>query len=196
MTYVNKRTRAFQNPNELQITRVRSEGRMKTYQSAQDLRAWSDITEERRQYILDYQSKPRLGLHSGKIIPVEYLVESIAAFKNERIKQLEQRINYLEKILYLYSQLDLAPQQKKKLDELKKELNSAYSELTALHEDVCECTACHNFPESKRKELETAYSHWAKRTFKEDKDLNSGGTETLITCVCVACHKHSEPKVI
>ncbi|XP_057671291.1 uncharacterized protein LOC130903042 isoform X3 [Diorhabda carinulata] len=194
MTYVNKRTRAFQNPNELQITRVRSEGRMKTYQSAQDLRAWSDITEERRQYILDYQSKPRLGLHSGKIIPVEYLVESIAAFKNERIKQLEQRINYLEKILYLYSQLDLAPQQKKKLDELKKELNSAYSELTALHEDVCECTACHNFPESKRKELETAYSHWAKRTFKEDKDLNSGGTETLITCVCVACHKHSEPK--
>ncbi|XP_056647336.1 uncharacterized protein LOC130451999 [Diorhabda sublineata] len=194
MTYVNKRTRAFQNPNELQITRVRSEGRMKTYQSAQDLRAWSDITEERRQYILDYQSKPRLGLHSGKIIPVEYLVESIAAFKNERIKQLEQRINYLEKMLYLYSQLDLAPQQKKKLDDLKKELNSAYAELTALHEDVCECTACHNFPESKRKELETAYSHWAKRTFKEDKDSNSGGPETLITCVCEACDEHSEPK--
>lgn len=120
MTYVNKRTRAFQNQNELQLTRVRSEGRMKTYQSAQDLRAWSDITEERRQYILDYHSKPRLGLPSGKIVPVEYLVESIAAFKNERIKQLEERIDYLEKMLDLYSQLDLTPEQKKKLDELVK----------------------------------------------------------------------------
>ncbi|XP_057651994.1 uncharacterized protein LOC130891355 [Diorhabda carinulata] len=120
MSYVNKRTRVFQNQNDLQIVRARSEGRMKTYQSAQDVRAWSDITEERRQYILDYHSKPRLGLHSVEIVPVEYLVESIAAFKDEKIKQLLQRIDYLEKMIDLYNQLDLTNEQKQKLDELVK----------------------------------------------------------------------------
>lgn len=36
-----------------QVARKRSEGRMKTYPSATDARAWSDETEERRQHIID-----------------------------------------------------------------------------------------------------------------------------------------------
>lgn len=50
-SYVNKKERAFREGHEL-LPR-RSEGRMKTYPSATDARAWCDVTEDRRQHIIE-----------------------------------------------------------------------------------------------------------------------------------------------
>lgn len=56
-SYVNKKDRAFRDANTLDLNPRRSEGRLKTYPSATDARAWCDETEERRQYIIDLIKK-------------------------------------------------------------------------------------------------------------------------------------------
>lgn len=56
MSYINKKTKIFNGRNEQFPLTVRSEGRIKDYFSALDLRAWSDIVEERRQHILEHQA--------------------------------------------------------------------------------------------------------------------------------------------
>lgn len=52
-SYVNKKQRAFNDANTPDLAPRRSEGRMKTYPSATDARAWSDENEERRQHIVE-----------------------------------------------------------------------------------------------------------------------------------------------
>lgn len=52
-SYVNKKIRVFKEAGDIEVIRKRSDGRMKTYTSATDARAWCDSTEERRQHILD-----------------------------------------------------------------------------------------------------------------------------------------------
>lgn len=59
MSYVNKKSKIFAEKNEILLSSVRSEARMKDYLSAMDLRAWSDIIEERRQHILEYRARNR-----------------------------------------------------------------------------------------------------------------------------------------
>lgn len=52
-SFVNKKSRAFRDAGDNQLIPRRSEGRLKTYPSATDARAWCDETEERRQHIVD-----------------------------------------------------------------------------------------------------------------------------------------------
>lgn len=64
MSYVEKKTRLFNTIDEPpEMPRKRSDGRLKTYHSATDARAWSDITEEQRVYILDLVKQG-----SGKVL--------------------------------------------------------------------------------------------------------------------------------
>lgn len=58
-----------------------------------------------------------------KLIPLDILIEAMMANKNQQIKRLEKRIDYLEKMLDVYSKLDLTPEQQKVLDDLVKEHN-------------------------------------------------------------------------
>nr|XP_023028951.1 stress response protein NST1-like [Leptinotarsa decemlineata] len=135
MSYVNKKTRVFrQLPEDAEVIHVRSEGRMKDYPSATDARAWSDNVEERRQHILEYQAKNK-GPCLEKIIPLDVLINAIVANKNMQIRKLEKRIAYLERLLDIYSQLDLTEDQKKQFDELKNQLEKAQAELDSLRSD-------------------------------------------------------------
>uniref|UniRef100_A0A6P7F3Y1 Uncharacterized protein LOC114326277 n=1 Tax=Diabrotica virgifera virgifera TaxID=50390 RepID=A0A6P7F3Y1_DIAVI len=119
MSYIAKGPRIFRNSSNLEPPRLRSEGRMKTYSSATDLRAWSFVVEERRQHILDYEAKGSEGIYPEKIVPIEQMVEVLLCIKNERIKELEKRIDYLEKMIDIYySKLDLTSEQKEKLKKL------------------------------------------------------------------------------
>lgn len=56
-SYLNRKTRAFREENDVEVAARRSEGRLKNYPSATDARAWGDDIEERRQYILDLIKK-------------------------------------------------------------------------------------------------------------------------------------------
>lgn len=54
MSYVGKKTRLFNTIEEPpELPRKHSDGRLKSYNSATDTRAWSDISQEQRDYILD-----------------------------------------------------------------------------------------------------------------------------------------------
>lgn len=54
MSYVAKKTRVFKGLDDPpEVLRKRSEGRMKTYPSATDTRAWAEESEDRRTHILD-----------------------------------------------------------------------------------------------------------------------------------------------
>uniref|UniRef100_A0A6P7FWM8 Uncharacterized protein LOC114333528 n=1 Tax=Diabrotica virgifera virgifera TaxID=50390 RepID=A0A6P7FWM8_DIAVI len=150
MSYIAKGPRIFRNSSNLEPPRLRSEGRMKTYSSATDLRAWSFVVEERRQHILDYEAKGSEGIYPEKIVPIEQMVEVLLCIKNERIKELEKRIDYLEKMIDIYySKLDLTSEQKEKLKKLNNDLQVAYGQLAVLNDEVCECSSCTERPQSK-----------------------------------------------
>lgn len=54
MSYVAHKARVFRDAGDLpDVVRKRSEGRMKTYPSATDARAWGVDGEDRRQHLLD-----------------------------------------------------------------------------------------------------------------------------------------------
>lgn len=53
MSYVSKKTRIFREAGDIEVSLKHSDGRLKSYQSAVDPRAWCDSREDRRQYILE-----------------------------------------------------------------------------------------------------------------------------------------------
>lgn len=62
-SYVNKKSRVFKEAGDVQdVNRKRSEGRMKTYPSTTDARAWCIVNEDRRQHILEL-----IKLGGGKV---------------------------------------------------------------------------------------------------------------------------------
>ena len=65
MSYVNKKIGAFREAGDIEVQLNRSDGRMKVYASATDARAWCDISEDRRQYILELVKRDY-----GKVSPV------------------------------------------------------------------------------------------------------------------------------
>lgn len=62
MSYAYNKDRIFRakpsGDEKAEVTRKRSEGRMKTYDSCTDNRAWSIDEEEKRKYLLDLVKKP------------------------------------------------------------------------------------------------------------------------------------------
>lgn len=66
-SYVNEKTRVFRDPcDTVEPGRKRSEGRMKTYPSATDARAWTIVNEDRRQHILEL-----IQYGGGKVLPLQ-----------------------------------------------------------------------------------------------------------------------------
>ncbi|KAJ8954425.1 hypothetical protein NQ318_011100, partial [Aromia moschata] len=118
MSYINKKTKVFLEGPPVKVIPVRSEARLKSYRSSTDARAWSDVVEERRQHILEYVAKNKEGTCFDKDFPLEALFDAMMACKNARIRKLLKKINYYEKLLRIYSQIDLTADQQKKLDEL------------------------------------------------------------------------------
>nr|XP_015836117.1 PREDICTED: uncharacterized protein LOC657573 isoform X2 [Tribolium castaneum] len=100
MSYVNKKIRVFKEAGDIEIHRKRSDGRMKTYTSATDARAWCDSTEDRRQHILDLvRQGDGKGLSLGKYIPIEAIIDILLANKNNDIKRLQREIEELKKFI-------------------------------------------------------------------------------------------------
>ncbi|XP_044268560.1 centromere protein F-like [Tribolium madens] len=100
MSYVNKKIRVFKEAGDIEIHRKRSDGRMKTYTSATDARAWCDSTEDRRQHILDLvRQGDGKGLSLGKYIPIEAIIDILLANKNNDIKRLLREIEELKKFI-------------------------------------------------------------------------------------------------
>lgn len=53
MSYVHKKDRVFREAGDTVVRAKHSDGRLKSYQSALDARAWCNSKEDRRQYILE-----------------------------------------------------------------------------------------------------------------------------------------------
>ncbi|CAH1961197.1 unnamed protein product [Acanthoscelides obtectus] len=128
MSYINKRYKLFEERPRSGLVPVRSEARIKSYDSATDARAWSDIVEERRQHILEYNALNKAGC-IDKLIPLEILFDALMANKNLQARKLRHRIEYLQKKLDIYNKLELACDQRRMLRRLRKELDERYSEM-------------------------------------------------------------------
>nr|CAI5844803.1 unnamed protein product [Callosobruchus analis] len=123
MSYINKRQRVFNEGPSSFLFPTRSEARMKRYPSSTDIRAWSDIVEERRQHILEYAAKNKQGVCLEKLIPMDVLVDAMLTNKNIEVLELEREVQYLEDRLELYKKINLTSEQKTKLDQLLKQNN-------------------------------------------------------------------------
>lgn len=137
MSYINKGTRVFEETPKPFFRRVRSEARMKAYNSAEDLRTWSDDVEQRRQHILEFQAKNKGagGPCAEAIVPLEALVNAIVAMKDREIEHLEKEIRDLEHAVNEASKIKLSPDQQKKFNTLKQELDAEFSDLEAESDD-------------------------------------------------------------
>nr|CAH7763215.1 unnamed protein product [Callosobruchus chinensis] len=128
MSYINKKYKLFEEKPKYGLTPVRSEARIKRYSSATDARAWSDIVEERRQHILEYHALNKAGC-IDKLIPLEILFEAMMANKNLQARKLRNRIQYLQKMLDVYGQLELTSDQKIALKRMRQKLDKEYKEM-------------------------------------------------------------------
>ncbi|XP_063918453.1 myosin-8-like [Zophobas morio] len=100
MSYVNKKIGAFREAGDIEVQLNRSDGRMKVYASATDARAWCDISEDRRQYILELVKRDYgKGLSLGRYVPVEAIIDVLLANKNADIERLQQEIAELKRLL-------------------------------------------------------------------------------------------------
>lgn len=59
MSYINRKMRLFKRVNGSQLEPRRSEARLKTYQSAIDVRAWCGVVDDRRRHILELVTKSK-----------------------------------------------------------------------------------------------------------------------------------------
>lgn len=132
-SYINKGTRVFDEDEKSTVQRVRSEARMKRYQSAEDLRTWCDDVEQRRQHILEYEAKNRGsgGACPDKLIPLEALFNAVVSIKDDQIKDLEQDVNRLESLINKMEEINLTPEQKEKFEKLKAELDEEFADLNS-----------------------------------------------------------------
>ncbi|KAJ8979028.1 hypothetical protein NQ317_003131, partial [Molorchus minor] len=129
MSYISKKDRVFMEGPPIKVVKVRSEARMKNYVSSTDIRAWSDVVEDRRQHILEYMARNKEGYCFDKDFPLDALFDAMMACKNHKIRKLLKKIEYCEKLLRIYSQLDLTPEQQKKVNDLMAQLKKAYDAL-------------------------------------------------------------------
>ncbi|KAJ8920804.1 hypothetical protein NQ315_004945 [Exocentrus adspersus] len=114
-TYIQKKGRLFLDRGDIKPERRRSEGRLKTYPSAIDVRAWCDIIEDRRQHILELVNKGREKC-LGKLIPLEAIIDALVAGRTQDIKKLQECLAQLWKFI---ESANLNYEDKEKLAALK-----------------------------------------------------------------------------
>nr|CAI5820715.1 unnamed protein product [Callosobruchus analis] len=119
MTYINKKTRTFMERGDWKPERRRSEARLKTYPSSEDIRNWCDEVEDRRQHILELVVK---GYNKcrGSLIPLEALLDILMANK---MKDLNSCQKYVDQLLAFIDSLDLSPEDLARLSNLKQKMD-------------------------------------------------------------------------
>ncbi|CAH1109657.1 unnamed protein product [Psylliodes chrysocephalus] len=127
MTYLNRKLRVFlEVKDKTSLSLVRSEGRLKSYSSTLDTRAWCQIVEDRRQSFLEYQARCRTGkCPEGAILPTEVKIQILLDCKNKRIKKLEKKIEYFEELIKICDAL-LTAEQMEKMNQEKEALAAKY----------------------------------------------------------------------
>lgn len=120
-TFISKKDRVFYDCcecGEPELIRKRSDGRMKTYESATDTRVWATKDEDRRNYIVDLVKGQRgYTPGSSKVVPVEVMVDLLVANKNADIKKLRLKIQQLQQLLAVYESLDLSDAQRQRVNQ-------------------------------------------------------------------------------
>nr|CAD7428852.1 unnamed protein product [Timema monikensis] len=112
MTFINKRIRLFEDGDKAGIlVRKRSEGRLKEYESATDIRSWCLNTEDHRRYLLELaRLTPATGNLLGRYIPVDSLIDTLLDSARKERDRLQAELDW-------YHQLPLTPEQEAQLND-------------------------------------------------------------------------------
>ncbi|XP_031343759.1 nuclear anchorage protein 1-like [Photinus pyralis] len=132
MSYAGHKSRIFRDDGDIpEVIRRRSEGRLKSYPSTQDARAWTNDGEERRQQILDLINSDIQKCSMGKYVPIDVLINTLLANKNADAARLKNQVDALQKLLDMYSKLDLTEDQKRALAKMKQEAGGDLESIAA-----------------------------------------------------------------
>ncbi|KAK4879351.1 hypothetical protein RN001_007497 [Aquatica leii] len=167
MSYVRHKSRAFRDAGDIpEVVRRRSEGRLKSYPSTEDARAWCDITDDRRQQILDYIISDIEQCSVGKYVPIDVIISTLLANKKSDCGKLQDEVDALKKKLEAYSKLEPKEEQKPMLDIQPRGVRRAADTVIAKTEetpDVCaaikreqegtSCAALDKYPDEDLKSL-------------------------------------------
>ncbi|CAG9862748.1 unnamed protein product [Phyllotreta striolata] len=127
MTYLSNKVRAFLESADDQpaVTSTRSEGRMKSYTSTNDLRAWSQASEDRRQHILEYEAKCKPDRKNPSVFQTEALLKLLEDNKKNELDKINKKLQYLEGIIQAFETC-LTDEQKEKIKQQKNALALNY----------------------------------------------------------------------
>ncbi|XP_069680061.1 A-kinase anchor protein 9-like isoform X4 [Periplaneta americana] len=109
------------------LKRKRSEGRMKTFSSVTDRRAWSLDPEERRKYFLEViKGSPPWGSiisggPDGQYVPINIILDILMNGSNAFIAHLQKQLRHLNEIIDYMSQF-LDPDKRIELEEMRNNL--------------------------------------------------------------------------
>ncbi|CAH1185900.1 unnamed protein product [Phyllotreta striolata] len=167
MSFVGRRVRAN---NEKQPSRNRSEGRMKNYESSTDSRAWSSIGQERAQHLVEYLGgdNDQQSVHN---LPKYCLTNALVPSKNDPYNYLKKKTEYMEKLIQIYSQLDLTSEQAQQIAKLMDSLQESH---TALIKDLKDYAS--QTEEDQKEMLKIFEAEWLHAKAQLDNSLSTSSS--------------------
>ncbi|XP_039765071.1 uncharacterized protein PFB0765w-like [Pararge aegeria] len=131
MSFITKRERVF-NEYDLFDLPARNEGKLKTYASCTDARAWSHFCSDKSEHLVEIIKRNNETVRT-KYIPTDVIVNMLMSVKNAEIGRLKRKIEEFEQMISAYDQLDLTCEQKCDIATAHAAIKAANKEL----DDMC-----------------------------------------------------------
>lgn len=110
MSFITKRERVF-NEYDLFDLPARNEGKLKTYASCTDARAWSHFCSDKTEHLVEIIKRNNETVRP-KYVPTDVIVNTLMTVKNAEIARLRRKIDEFEQMIAAYDQLELTCEQK------------------------------------------------------------------------------------
>ncbi|OWR50971.1 hypothetical protein KGM_214092 [Danaus plexippus plexippus] len=131
MSFITKRERVF-NEYDLFDLPARNEGKLKTYASCTDARAWSHFCSDKTEHLVEIIKRNNETVRP-KYVPTDVIVNTLMTVKNAEIARLRRKIDEFEQMIAAYDQLELTCEQKCEIASAHAAIKAANKEL----DDMC-----------------------------------------------------------
>ncbi|CAG9567451.1 unnamed protein product [Danaus chrysippus] len=134
MSFITKRERVF-NEYDLFDLPARNEGKLKTYASCTDARAWSHFCSDKTEHLVEIIKRNNETVRP-KYVPTDVIVNTLMTVKNAEIARLRRKIDEFEQMIAAYDQLELTCEQKCEIANAHAAIKAANKELDEMCLDL------------------------------------------------------------
>ncbi|XP_063375851.1 uncharacterized protein LOC134663413 [Cydia fagiglandana] len=197
MSFITKRERVFHNLELCELP-PRNEGKLKTYASCTDTRAWSHFASSKTEHLTELIKRNNALSAPIKYVPMKVIVDTLMASKNLEIGRLKRKIEEFEQMLAAYDVLDLDCAQKCEIAKAHAAIKEANKDLDELCLNLDISTVTDGIESDT---FETGKSRSSDRsrgdawTMMFDKDMASQGNQTSLVCPCDASVSVQDPRI-